>query len=234
MCYGDKVLKQLSKHNWRPGARYTHIHNASRFDRLGFLDIDWKSYSFEKHLTAAKKTRPVLTVARDVLSLCDVDFVKEEVKQLQNYCEFVIVVPKDPATSLDFWSEFEGNIIQGYSVPTKYGETLVPYEIFDGPVHLLGGGPKTQRMLGNFMDVVSLDNNSITIDARFGKYFDGQKSIRHPKSGRFFEDCIIASLASINKIWNSYQPKNTGVLTAINASCQSIEYDLRPVIPSNF
>lgn len=51
---------------WLPGARYTNLRDVRSFDRLGFLDIEWMGYDFRRHLASAKRTRPLITVARDI------------------------------------------------------------------------------------------------------------------------------------------------------------------------
>lgn len=54
---------------------YTNLRDVRNFDltRTGFIDIDWEQYSFEKHLTVVKEIKPRLTVARDIVSLVELD-----------------------------------------------------------------------------------------------------------------------------------------------------------------
>lgn len=222
ITYGERILLQLDRTGWWPGARYTNLRTVKRFNRVGFLDIDWRQYCFETHLTAAKLTNPVMTVARDLLDMSMLEQVVYEANQLKRYSDFVVVVPKDPRATTSLWNNFPFEVIQGYSVPTRYGGTEVNLEVFNGPVHLLGGGPLPQRNLAKTLDVVSLDNNRITVDAKFGKFFDGRKSTRHPKIGRFFDECIHASIDSINLLWEDYSPKARNTLETIRESCGEI------------
>lgn len=220
--YGERILLQIGDAGWWPGARYTNLRTVKRFNRIGFLDIDWKNYCFDTHLAAAKKTKPVITVARDVMNLSMIGQVREETVELKKHANFVIVVPKDPGTKEDFWDHFPFEVLQGYSVPTKYGGTTVESSVFNGPVHLLGGNPLVQRKLARQLNVVSLDNNRITVDAQFGKFFDGKKSVRHPKTGKFFDTCIHASISAINDIWGDYSPKTKRTSSAIKRACRRI------------
>src|SRR5580704_5915170 len=83
------------RHGWLPGARYTNLRDVKRFDRLGFLDIDWKRYDFRRHVAAAKSTRPMITVAQDILDVQDIAQIVDQASELALYCDQVIVVPKD-------------------------------------------------------------------------------------------------------------------------------------------
>ena len=73
VCHSRRVWRIANKYGWLPGARYTNLRDVRDADRLGFLDIDWKDYNFESHIEAAKATRPILTVARDVTNLTQLD-----------------------------------------------------------------------------------------------------------------------------------------------------------------
>jgi hypothetical protein len=199
-------LVRAAQHGWFPGARYTNLRTIKKFRRIGFLDIDWKRYCFQTHLNALIKTRPVLTVARDVVSLRDLDKVKSEVDEILKYASYAILVPKDRRFERAHVENLSDRVILGYSVPTGYGGTELPVDFFEGPVHLLGGNPLSQRQLGEVMNVISFDNNNITIAARFGKYFDGKSQKVHSSRGRFYEDCIFDSMLCINKLWSDYRP----------------------------
>src|SRR5262249_48354755 len=66
VAHSATVLSIAVAQGWLPGARYTNLRDVRRFGRLGFLDIEWKRYDFQRHLEAAAHTRPMLTVARDI------------------------------------------------------------------------------------------------------------------------------------------------------------------------
>lgn len=194
---------------WKPGARYTNLRDIKTFEfkTQGFLDIDWKNYSFEKHLEAAAVTRPKLTIARDVESIFQLDHILHEAEKLQKYSSLVAIVPKDVCMTGRLEELIPKNYILAYSVPTKYGGTSIPTSSFKRSVHLLGGRPDIQRRLGQEMSVISLDCNRFTYDAKFGDYFDGIKFKPHPKGG--YKKCLEDSVNNINRIWEDYAKKST-------------------------
>lgn len=206
VAHGKATQRLVVGTGWRHAARYTNLRDVRglNFERHGFLDIDWKNYDFGKHVAAVEISRPLLTVARDIETICDLSSIIKEAEILIRYASFVIVVPKDPRMSDRIESAIPPQFILGYSVPTRYGGTRIPPEKFTRSVHLLGGRPDVQRKLGNHMHVVSLDCNRFTLDARYGDYFDGQIFRPHPEGG--YEKCMIDSMRNIEKLWCGYEP----------------------------
>lgn len=172
VAHSRLVTSLAGEYGWYPGARYTNLRDVRGVPRLGFLDIVWENYCFNKHLRAASDTKPVLTVARDVLDKADLPRVMEEVEALAEHADHVVLVPKDP-TMVAEMNDLPESLMLGYSVPTKYGGTTIPPAFFRRPVHLLGGRPDVQRRLAEQMPVVSFDCNRFTLDAAFGDFFDG-------------------------------------------------------------
>jgi hypothetical protein len=205
VAHSKKVLSISSKYNWLPGARYTNLRDIKSFNEIGFIDIDWKNYDFEKHLDAVSKVNPMFTVARDVEDINDLDTILKEAERLSEFSQYTLVVPKDIRMTNQFDKYIPEKYLLAYSVPTKYGGTKIPVTSFKRPVHLLGGRPDVQRKLADLMPVVSFDCNRFTFDARFGDYFNGDKFIKHPVGG--YERCIIDSIENINRIWENYTVK---------------------------
>lgn len=203
VCHSRKVWKVAARYGWLPGARYTNLRDVRDVDRLGLLDINWKNYDFKKHLDAAIVMRPRITVANDIVDIRDLPRIIDQAYELNEYSDEVIIVPKDVCLSDVLLDVIPSGFVLGYSVPTKYGGTLIsPSKFGDRKVHLLGGRPDRQRELANLMNVSSLDTNRFTLDATFGDYFDGKRFVRHPVGG--YERCIEASLDNINAIWRDY------------------------------
>lgn len=200
--HSSRALALAAMHGWLPGARYTNLRDVRRFDRLGFLDIDWKNYSFARHLAAAKSTSPLLTVAQDVEQRSDLSRIVDQAFELSLHCERVAIVPEDPSLAVDLDNLIPHAFMLGYSVPTRYGGTPIAPAHFRRPVHLLGGRPDVQRRLAKVMPVVSVDCNRFTIDAAYGDYFDGTAFRRHPTGG--YEHCIVASIRNIGRLWADY------------------------------
>ncbi|MHB1006087.1 MAG: DUF6610 family protein [Chloroflexota bacterium] len=193
------IAKQFG---WLPGARYTNLRDVRTLTKVGFLDIEWKTYDFKRHLSAVQLLRPLVTVARDVEVAAELPRIIDQAWQLAEYCTRVVVVPKDPSLAERLDDCIPGHFLLGYSVPSRYGATSIPPTAFRRPVHLLGGRPDVQRRLAELMPVVSFDCNRFTIDAAFGDYFDGQTFRPHPLGGYY--RCIADSLGRINSLWDSY------------------------------
>ena len=202
VTHSGRVLSIATSYGWLPGARYTNLRDVRKYDRLGFLDIDWKNYSFECHLAVAKRTQPFMTVAKDVESVKEIDRVLDQAWELSQYSDYVVVVPKDVRLAEEIDLFIPKDFILGYSVPTKYGGTCISPRAFKRPVHLLGGRPDVQRRLGNMMPVLSLDCNRFTLDAAYGDYFDGEMFRPRPDGG--YDQCINDSIKNINFLWDSY------------------------------
>lgn len=202
VCHSHTVLNLATKHGWLPGARYTNLRDVRKFEQLGFLDIDWRNYNFKSHLAAARATRPLLTVARDVIRLVDLPRIIDEAHELAQFSAQVIVVPKDIHLEEGLEERIPDPFLLGYSVRTRYGGTDISDSAFRRPVHLLGGRPDQQRYLAKKMNVVSFDCNRFTYDALFGDYFDGERFRQHPQGG--YRRCLETSLENINRIWDDY------------------------------
>lgn len=196
------VLKIATKEGWLPGARYTNLRDVKRFGALGFLDIDWKNYDFNRHIEAASYTRPTMTVARDIEDKKQLKKTIDQAYRLLEFSQFVVVVPKDLSLARRLNTSIPSEFLLGFSVPTKYGGTLIPPAAFKRPTHLLGGRPDTQRKLAEQIPVFSIDTNRFTLDAAFGDYFDGETFRPHPSGG--YKKCLRDSVKNINVLWSDY------------------------------
>ena len=196
------VIDRALPLGWVAGARYTNLRDVKHLPDVHFVDIDWKNYDFDRHLSAVRLIRPALTVARDVECLNEIDSILYEAEKLNRYCGRVIIVPKDRRLE-----EFDRLGVPltfrlGYSVPTRYGGTAICPTKFTGDEHLLGGRPDVQRHLAASMRVASLDGNRFTLDAKIGDYFDGVRFREHPVGG--YGNCLDASLKNIARLWEDY------------------------------
>lgn len=205
VAHSKKAIQIAIDNGWYPGARYTNLRDVKSvsFEKVGFLDIDWKNYDFIKHIDTAAASLPKLTIARDVESIFELENILKEAEALKRYSSMVAIVPKDKRLADKLEELIPREFILAYSVPTKYGGTCIPARCFKRPVHLLGGRPDTQRMLANEMKVLSFDCNRFTYDARFGDYFDGEIFRPHPEGG--YERCLRDSIQNINLLWEDYQ-----------------------------
>lgn len=210
VCHSKRVIELAKSYGWQSGARYTNLRDVRGQARVGFLDIDWKEYSYPQHLSAARAVLPKVTVAQDVIDISDLGRILEQAEELNQYADEVIVVPKDKRLGESLTQLVPDQYLLGYSVPTKYGGTELELDAFDRrPVHLLGGRPDVQRSLADKLNVVSLDTNRFTLDAAFGDYFDGQTFRPHPVGG--YENCLKDSLRNINALWTTYDGPQSGI-----------------------
>ncbi len=203
VTHSKTVLSIASKHNWFIGARYTNLRDISTFERVHFIDIDWKNYHYEKHIEAVKKFKPKYTVAKDWEKADELKLLLKQANNLAKYSSFVIIVPKVSSLKRKLLELIPEEFMLGYSVPTKYGGTEIETKYFDGrPVHLLGGRPEKQRELAKELNVKSIDCNRFTLDAKYGDYFDGRTFKPHPEGG--YKKCLEDSIKNITEIWNCY------------------------------
>jgi hypothetical protein len=203
VSHGRETIRLAIQHGWFPGARYDDLSHARQFDRLGFLDCDWRKYNFGRHLAAAKATRPQMTVARDIERQTDLSQILHEANELSQYTDTVVLVPKALTLENDLEELLPPQYRLGYSVPTRHGATPLPPHAFRRSVHLLGGRPDVQRRLADQMKVLSFDCNRFALDAIYGDYFDGQTFRPHPDRPGYL-GCIEASIVNINAMWQSY------------------------------
>jgi len=203
ITHSFRAISIAMRHGWLPGARYSNLRDIRKFDRLGFLDIEWRDYNFGRHLSAARSTAPLVTVARDIDDLRNLNCTLDQAHELLRHAERVIVVPKDPRFSRRVEELIPHEFDLGFSVPTRYGGTCIPVTAFSRSVHLLGGRPDVQRRLAKRLRVVSFDCNRFTLDAAFGDYFDGTTFRPHPVGG--YDTCLEASVLNINKLWRGYK-----------------------------
>lgn len=203
VCHSQTVLKLARKMGWLAGASYVNLRNIRGFEPVGLIDVDWESYDFRRHLQAVKSCRPVITIARDIVRMGDLDRTLDQAYELAEWVEAVIVVPKARKLGNGLSELIPRDFVLGYSVPTRYGGTRIPLERFRGrPVHLLGGRPDVQRRIADHLSVVSLDVNRFTLDAKFGDFFDGQAFRRHPVGG--YIRCLRDSIRNIDSLWENY------------------------------
>lgn len=204
IAHSKMAIGIAMRYGWLPGACYKNQRDVKNADQIGFIDIDWKNYDFNRHFEAVKRFRPLMTVAKDIENFDELDFILGQARAMADYCKYIIVVPKD-ARLIGKMDLIPRQYILGFSVPTRYGGTEIPTQEFNRPVHLLGGRPDVQRRLAEYMPVVSIDCNRFTLDARYGDYFDGERFRPHPVGG--YENCLRDSVININKLWESYQAR---------------------------
>ena len=204
IAHSKKAIGIAMGHGWHPAARYTNMRDVKTFEfsEIGFLDIDWKNYCFDRHLETTTMHNPKITMARDIECIFQLESILKEAEYLLEHSTQVALVPKDPNLNGRLTELIPKEFLLAYSVPTRYGGTDVSIDSFDRPVHLLGGRPDVQRKLADKLKVFSMDCNRFTYDARFGDYFDGETFRPHPVGG--YDNCLNDSIININGLWDNY------------------------------
>ena len=126
-----------------------------------FADQNWKNPNRERYMAELAKYQPHIASVLDWECQEQLPEVLAWAEDAAQFVEVVMIIPKVLGGITQLPRQIGGKPVRlGYSVPTKFGGTAVPYSEFYGwPVHLLGGNPHRQRRLSAFMDVVSLDGN---------------------------------------------------------------------------
>jgi len=156
---------------------------------ISFIDNEFKKYDHDAHMAAIKQHRPKYATVRDAMTsvqCCragiehfDLDIILAWAEEVEQYAENVIVIPK-----WDCLAEIPERFILGYSIPSRYAGTPLPFEMFRGrKIHLLGGSWKKQLKYLQFAkdDIVSLDNNNLWKCSVYGGFDwpDGKKGSLH-------------------------------------------------------
>lgn len=152
--------------------------------KVEFIDNEFKGYKHDLHCQAVAKYKPKYATVRDIMTKDQCQEVGIEyypftqildwAEELSQYAQNVIVIPK-----YDCLSKIPEKFMLGYSVPTSYGGTPLPIEMFKGRrIHLLGGSPNKQIAFWQAApdSIVSLDNNYLLKIANYGNVWcpDGQ------------------------------------------------------------
>ena len=145
--------------------------------KIEFIDNEWKGYNHEKHLATVEHFKPKYATTRDIMTSdqCRANGIEyytfeqimDMAKEVKQHTDNMIVIPK-----YDCIDKIPEEYVLGFSVPTAYGGTEVPWEAFRGrKIHLLGGSWKVQmayiELLGD--DIISLDNNYINKISDWGR-----------------------------------------------------------------
>lgn len=146
-----------------------------------FVDNDYHNYNHIQHLGGVKRWKPKYATVCDLMTReqCDaagipfhpIEQILDWAEEISAHAENVILIPK-----YDCFDQIpdKPNYMLGYSVPTSYGGTPLPIEMFKGRrVHLLGGSPRRQIQYFQALqdDVVSLDNNYILKISAYGQVY---------------------------------------------------------------
>ena len=165
---GDKYAPMIAEQSkWHYGTR----NDYTAYETPKMVDLNWKNYDFEKYVQTLKRYRPELAFVADF----EGDRVKmlDQFNAIKTLCDNVAICLK-----CDDIGAIPEQAIIGISVPTTYSGYIPPLETLKGRrIHLLGGSPLNQAVLGQRLKgigatVESLDANYHIRKAWFGQFFE--------------------------------------------------------------
>jgi len=146
-----------------------------------FVDQNWKSPNRQSYFEAVAKHKPHMATVLDWERMAQLPEILSWAEEAASHVEVVVVIPK-VQRGIDFIPHVIGGkpVRLGYSVPTSYGGTPLPYSDFIGrDVHLLGGSPEKQLRLTKYLNVKSVDcNYHMGMATKFNKFWHGGKWVR--------------------------------------------------------
>jgi hypothetical protein len=201
------------RHGWLIGVNsgFVSNNNYKQDDTIHFLDYPFKSGDnyWQEHYNWAKHYRPKYAVCPDVVDVSRLQDYLDFAHKLAQVADKVIVVPKVH----NIIDKIPKQFIIGYSVPTKYGKTIVlPLEIGNRPVHLLGGGHKKLIRLMQYLNVVSFDSNGFIKGCHRGGWYhvyqNGKLINIRSNYQHKADDRVLLSIDALGRFWNDYQMGN--------------------------
>jgi hypothetical protein len=143
------------------GFRYGSNLPETIYGPIYFADQNWKNPNREAYMNALSLHRPFMATVLDWEYEEQLPEVLSWAEEAAQYVEEILIIPKVHG-GIKQLPRFIGNrpIRLAYSVPTKFGGSdLFLSEFIGWPVHLLGGSPRKQKEISNYLDVHSVDGN---------------------------------------------------------------------------
>jgi len=162
---GNKRFAKIAiKSGYLYGAR---LPNDKPHFPIYFADQDWKKPNRRRYMLELKKHRPALATVLDLEKKYQLAEVLSWAEEATQFCDMVVVIPKVRGIIRQIPKKINRkHVVLGFSVPTRFGSTLIPVKEFnDRMVHLLGGSPHRQiefwHKLSQCSEVISLDGNYV-------------------------------------------------------------------------
>lgn len=156
---GNKRFADIAtSHGYRYGAKLP----STVYHWPEFADQEYKKPNRARYMAALAEHKPriatVLDLERPEQFTEVMDWAEEAA---QHVTDTIVIIPKYNGAIDRLPRAIWGKEVRlGYSVPTSYGGTEVPYAEFgERAVHLLGGNPTVQIKLAQHLGVLSADTN---------------------------------------------------------------------------
>jgi len=146
-----------------------------------FCDQNWKNPNRQSYLAALAKHKPHMATVLDWERMGQLPEILAWAEEAAMHVNVVVIIPK-VQNGVNLIPHVIGGkpVRLGYSIPSSYGGTALPYADFIGwPVHLLGGSPEKQLRLTKYLNVSSVDcNYHMGMATKFNKFWLGGKWVR--------------------------------------------------------
>lgn len=171
---GNKRYATMAQqHGWLYGSQ---IVGKTFYYNPVFVDQNWKNPQPDLYFKAIRRLKPYSATVIDIENNTTYKEALRWAEIIAPYVNDIIFIPK-----VDIIADLPRVVKQtptrlGYSVPTKYAGTDVPFDAFIDAhigIHLLGGSPTAQFKLWQYAgkSVTSLDNNYIHKTGTWGVYW---------------------------------------------------------------
>jgi len=207
LIYCAKGNRQLApvaiSEGWLYGSQPGTVYHPVSFCDLDFKRITETKY-LRKYAEFVRGHKPKYATAPDIFAAMDVSCILRYAEtELAPHTQNIIIIPKACGV-LERLPKTLGNarIIAGFSVPSRYGASSVPEWEFAAsclPIHLLGGSPKRQLILAQYLNVISADGNMMN-----------KMSTRNCASWKLTD-------------WNFSQSPGEGIAESFRRSCREIK-----------
>ena len=230
-CGGDDMPRAA----YRSGARVGMSSAKKRPpEEIPIEFVDWPfledgpfDEKWTRHLEVVKRERPKYAVAPDINAVNPYESVIPKADQLRRYAEVVIVVPKAVPPS-----RVPDRFRVGLPAQKRFGGN--PHNVWEyrhcPSVHILGGSPKTQFELSNYVQVDSVDTSSPLKAAEFGSVWIGSpdnSGSNWGEVGSNYYERIERSMNNLFEAWNQDERLNED---RINRARREVEMPQIPTI----
>lgn len=207
-CRGNDpdAPRLLAAEGWRYGSRSDNKIHAWPY----FIDINWESYIWSKHLAVIERWRPTMAMVADYEYPHQKELMLSQIGDIEALGVRPMACPKFPGAAYDI----PAGVIIAISVPVgegKYSGYLPePKEVRGRDLHFLGGHPDQFAILKHDYrqaTLISVDCSAIFQKAQFGAYWSARRNTWREVRGRFHTHTLTRMSARQTKKYMDNPPK---------------------------
>lgn len=168
-----------------------------------FADQNWKKPNRARYMELLAQHKPHMATVLDLEREDQLPEVLSWGEEAAQFVDVVLIIPKVFSIIGRIPHHIgKADVRLGYSVPTLYGGTELPlWEFEHRPVHLLGGSPKKQLRIADYLNVLSADGNAIQKAAQHGQVWRGNWKDGGIYEGEFMYQCFEESCHNVIAAW---------------------------------